>query len=91
MATWPEWNLDSEWVRLDGPFVQGSTGRLKPKGGFAVPFVIERLVPGSEFVDTSRLPGARLTFAHVVGPARTAAATSRSPSRSPARCAGCGT
>jgi hypothetical protein len=66
MATWPEWNLDSEWVRLDGPFAEGGTGRLKPKGGFAVPFVIERLVPGREFVDTSRLPGARLTFAHVV-------------------------
>jgi hypothetical protein len=30
MATWPEWNLDTEWVRLDGPFAAGSTGRLQP-------------------------------------------------------------
>ncbi|HEU5266112.1 MAG TPA: SRPBCC family protein [Jatrophihabitans sp.] len=66
MATWPEWNLDTEWVRLDGPFVQGATGQLKPKGGPKVPFTVERLVPGREFVDVSRLLGARLTFAHTV-------------------------
>ena len=66
MATWPQWNLDTEWVRLDGPFVAGATGTLKPKGGPTVSFVIERLVEGREFVDTSRLLGARLTFDHQV-------------------------
>ncbi len=66
MATWPEWNADTEWARLDGPFAEGSTGILKPKGGPKVKFAIERLVPGREFVDVSRLPGARLTFAHSV-------------------------
>jgi len=66
MATWPQWNTDTEWVRLDGDFVQGATGTLKPKGGPKVRFVIERLVPGREFVDVSRLAGARLTFAHLV-------------------------
>jgi hypothetical protein len=66
MATWPEWNLDTEWVRLDGPFETGSTGVLKPKGGPKVKFVIESLVPDREFVDVSLLVGARLTFRHVV-------------------------
>src|SRR6478752_4505552 len=66
MATWPEWNLDTEWVRLDGPCVEGATGQLKPKGGPKVAFIVERLVPGREFVDVSRLIGARLTFAHTV-------------------------
>jgi len=66
MATWPEWNADTEWARLDGPFAECSTGVLKPRGGPKVRFVIERLIPGSEFVDVSRLPGARLTFAHRV-------------------------
>ena len=65
-ATWPDWNTDTEWVRMDGPFQAGTTGKLKPKGGFAVPFVIARMVPGREFVDVSRLPGARLTFDHQV-------------------------
>ena len=66
MATWPEWNLDTEWVRLDGQFVEGATGVLKPKGGPKVAFTVERLVPGREFVDVSKLFGARLTFAHTV-------------------------
>jgi hypothetical protein len=66
MATWPEWNSDTEWVRLDGEFVQGATGTLKPKGGPKVRFVITKLTPDRTFVDESRLFGARLTFAHEV-------------------------
>ncbi|MEV6770355.1 hypothetical protein AB0N05_17215 [Nocardia sp. NPDC051030] len=65
MATWPEWNQDTEWVKLDGPFVQGATGTLKPKGGPKVGFVVEKLTD-TEFVDVSKLIGARLTFAHQV-------------------------
>ncbi len=72
MATWPEWNTDTEWVRLDGPFVQGATGTLKPKGGPKVKFVVEKLTD-REFIDVSALLGARLTFAHSVG--RTTAGT----------------
>ena len=66
MDTWPEWNLDTEWVRRDGPFVEGCTGVLKPRGGPKVKFVVERLVPDREFVDVSLLLGARLRFDHVV-------------------------
>jgi hypothetical protein len=65
MATWPEWNADTEWVRLDGPFVTGSTGVLKPKGGPKTKFVIAK-VSDDEFTDVSRLVGARLTFRHLV-------------------------
>lgn len=65
MATWPEWNNDTEWVQLAGPFAQGATGTLKPKGGPKVPFVIERL-SDREFVDVSKLVGARLIFDHQV-------------------------
>jgi hypothetical protein len=71
MATWPEWNADTEWVRLDGPFAEGATGTLKPKGGPKVPFVVASLVPDREFVDVSKLLGARLTFDHQVTPTET--------------------
>ncbi|HEV2635396.1 MAG TPA: SRPBCC family protein [Actinocrinis sp.] len=63
MATWPEWNADTEWVRLDGPFATGSTGVLKPKGGPKTKFVISE-VSGERFTDVSMLVGARLTFDH---------------------------
>jgi hypothetical protein len=68
MATWPEWNTDTEWVRLDGPFTAGSTGVLKPKGGPKVKFVIATLVADREFTDVSLLAGARLTFRHLIEP-----------------------
>ena len=68
MATWPEWNSDTEWVRLDGPFTAGSTGVLKPKGGPKVKFVIATLVADREFTDVSLLAGARLTFRHLIEP-----------------------
>jgi hypothetical protein len=67
VATWPQWNADTEWVRLDAAFTQGGTGVLKPKGGPKVKFVIEKLTE-TEFVDVSRLVGARLTFNHRVTP-----------------------
>ena len=76
MATWPEWNLDTAWIRLDGPFVQGATGTLKPKGGPRVRFVVERLVDGEEFTDVSYLLGARLTFHHLVSVATDATTVS---------------
>jgi hypothetical protein len=68
MSTWPEWNTDTEWVRLDGVFAEGATGVLKPKGGPKVRFVVEKLVPEQEFDDVSRLLGARLAFRHSVTP-----------------------
>lgn len=68
MATWPEWNTDTEWVRLDGPCETGATGRLKPKGGPAVRFTVTSWVPGERFVDVSSLVGARLTFDHTTRP-----------------------
>ena len=68
METWPQWNPDMAWVRLDGPFATGSTGRLKPKAGPPVRFVLTSVIPDREFVDTSILPGARLVFRHDVVP-----------------------
>jgi hypothetical protein len=65
MATWPEWNQDTEWVKLDGPFAEGVTGTLKPKGGPKVPFRVEKLTE-AEFTDVSKLAGAKLTFRHLI-------------------------
>ena len=65
-ATWPEWDAGTEWVHLDGEFAEGARGVLKPRGGPKVSFVIDRLVPEHQFVDTTSLLGARLTFHHEV-------------------------
>ncbi|APA96252.1 hypothetical protein [Nocardia seriolae] len=65
MGTWHEWNSDTEWARLDGKFEQGVTGVIKPKGGPKTKFVVTK-VTDSEFIDSSKLIGARLIFAHEV-------------------------
>jgi hypothetical protein len=65
MDSWPEWDEAIEWVRRDGPFAEGTTGSLKPKGGPKVAFVIETLVPDREFTDRSSMPGAALTIRHL--------------------------
>jgi hypothetical protein len=64
--TWQQWSPDTEWVRIDGPAAVGTRGVLKPRGGPKVKFVITACDPGREYTDTSRLPGARLTFQHTV-------------------------
>ena len=66
MDTWSEWDEGIRWVRRDGPFVAGTTGSLKPRGGPKVGFVIETLVPDREFTDRSSLPGAAITIRHLV-------------------------
>src|SRR5689334_10598985 len=76
MATWPEWNTDTEWVRLDGPFAAGATGQLKPKGGPTVRFTVAALTDRS-FVDVSHHLGARLTFDHAIEPTATGGARIR--------------
>jgi len=72
-ATWPEWSPDAEWVRVDGDVREGPQGRLKPKGGPRVRFVVTVCEPSREFTDTSHLRGARLVFRHAAEP--TAAGT----------------
>jgi hypothetical protein len=65
-STWSQWSPDSEWVRLDGPVAQGTSGVLKPKGGPEVRFSITALVEDREYTDTSKFPGATLVFQHLV-------------------------
>ena len=66
MDSWPEWDEAVQWVRRDGPFVEGTTGTLKPKGGPKVTFVIRTLQDGREFTDRSTMLGAALTIRHLV-------------------------
>ena len=67
MESWPEWDEALAWIRLDGPFVAGMTGRLKPRRGPESRFVVESLEPGSGFTTVSAVPGGRLRIRHLAG------------------------
>ena len=66
--TWPEWDPDTEWARVNGPVVVGARGVLKPKRGPKTKFIISACAPNREYTDTALLPGARLVFQHTVEP-----------------------
>ncbi len=67
-SSWPEWDQETETVRLDGPFAAGSRGRLKPKGGPAAKFQITAVAEQESFSDVSFLPLARIVFKHEIQP-----------------------
>jgi hypothetical protein len=66
-TTWSEWDPEVHAVEFDPPCVIGARGRLRPAQGPALAFTITALRQDELLTDTSRLPGARLDFEHVVG------------------------
>jgi Polyketide cyclase / dehydrase and lipid transport len=66
---WCDWSKQGvEWSRIDGPFEVGTKGRSKAPGSRALAFTLIRVQQDSEFASQVRLPGARLTFEHVIEP-----------------------
>jgi hypothetical protein len=67
-STWPEWDHELEWVRVDGPFAAGTAGVLKPAGGPRTKFRVSEVTEQSSFTDVSSLPLAKMTFCHRIEP-----------------------
>jgi hypothetical protein len=65
-SRWPEWDEGLKQVTLDGPFAAGTTGRIKPVGGPKLKFTLEEVTPRKSFTDVTKLPLARLRFAHEI-------------------------
>lgn len=63
-TTWPEWDHETARVTVEGPMAAGAHGTLKPVKGPVTKLVFTEVVPEVGFTDVSRLPMARLTFAH---------------------------
>lgn len=64
VTMWPQWDHAVEWVKLNGPFAQGTSGTLKPKGGPKVAFVMSEVTPHKSFTSVSQLPLTKMIFAH---------------------------
>jgi hypothetical protein len=68
VANWNRWDAAIETSRLNGDFVPGTSGVLKPAGGPSTPFTLVEVEANRRFSDVSHLPLARLTFEHVLEP-----------------------
>lgn len=64
VESWPCWDSELEWVKLDGEFIVGTTGRMKSTSGPEVKFKLSRIVPGLSFTNIAQLPLTRLEFGH---------------------------
>jgi uncharacterized protein YndB with AHSA1/START domain len=68
VSSWPQWDVDLETVTLDGDFMAGARGTLKPKGMDVFPFVVTRAEPDRGYSDETPLDGAVLRFDHDLEP-----------------------
>ena len=60
----PQWDLDTEWAELNGPFEKGAVFRFKPKGGPKLSMTITECIPNQRFTDCFKIPFARLYGSH---------------------------
>ena len=61
---WPSWDKELKWVSINGPFIEGQTGKLKQKGAPVSRFKIIKCIPCKQFTDVAKLPFSQLIFDH---------------------------
>ena len=64
VANWNTWDHGIEFSTSNGPFVEGTTGTLKPKGGPLVHTKLTCVEPMKKFIDESKLPLTRIIVSH---------------------------
>lgn len=65
---WPTWDDAIERASLDGSFALNTKGKLKPKNGPEVSFVVTHIEPLIRFSTTSYFPMSKLIFTHTFTP-----------------------
>ena len=68
-ASWPEWDTEVRSVSFDGPPILGARGRIRPAHGPATSFRVTAYEQDRVFTNATSVPGASLTFEHIVTPA----------------------
>lgn len=63
---WHTFDDGIEWAKLNGPFAEGATYTIKPKGGPKVKATVVTDQPPTRFIDVSHLWGAKLRFDHTI-------------------------
>lgn len=64
VAAWPRWDPDTRQAWLDGPFVAGARGRLRPRKGFSVRMKLVEAVLDQRFTVECPVLGNTLRFEH---------------------------
>lgn len=60
----PSWDLDTEWAKMEGHFIQGAIFYVKPKGGPKLKMRLSEVIPHQRFTDCWKVPLACLYGIH---------------------------
>lgn len=66
IPAWPKWDKHLQWAEMKGPFSNGTTGRLKPKGWLTTTFTLGEIDEGKEFVTKTTMPLTEVVFSHKI-------------------------
>lgn len=66
--TWPMWDTELKWVTLNGPFIKGTKGKMKPVSGPEIAFELINVEQNKMFTDRAKLPLTTLDFIHFYTP-----------------------
>jgi hypothetical protein len=68
-STWQEWNPDVSKMEMDGPFAEGTTGRMHTPSGRVHNITLRSVRPGKGFeVHTKVIPGTAFAFVCEIKP-----------------------
>lgn len=68
VARWPQWDPDTRESHLDGAFVPGARGRLRPRRGLPVRMLLTQAEQDRSFTVVCPVLGSRLHFEHLLLP-----------------------
>lgn len=66
VENWPKWDSELEYCDISGPFEDGTSFILKPKGGPKVTIILYDVVQKKSFSDLCRFPGAVMHDLHEI-------------------------
>ena len=67
-GTWATWDPAVEEARIDGAFEEGAAGTMTLTGGIEVPVTLEKVEPGSRYLDQLSMGDLTIRIDHVVRP-----------------------
>jgi len=68
VSEWPVWDPETESASIDGEFVVGTTGKIKPKGSPETKIHFIEVTDDRSFTVECGLPLCKIQFIHIIEP-----------------------
>lgn len=66
VSDWPVWDPETESAHIDGDFVVGATGKIKPKGSPTTKIELTEVTQDKSFTVECGLPLCKMHFVHLM-------------------------